>query len=286
MENGLKYKISEELSRLADKRSLNSLSHRTGVSAATLSHMINGKWKLIRDEMWRKVMITLKIDFNWVTAETANLKGMVELLESAQARSFSLAISYNAGSGKSHAYRHYERTHANVVHIECKKYWSKKSYVRNLLVSAGINPEGTTEEMIERFLEHLRGLESPILIIDQADKLKDPSLDLFMDFYNDLDGYCSFILSGVPALEIRLMRGKQRDKSGYAEYWSRIGRRTIRLNPVSIKDVRMICEANGVKDEQEISEIFNTCEGDLRRVKKSVERYFLMREKAVAKVEN
>jgi len=278
MNDELKYKISDEISTLADKRSLNSLSHRTGVSTATLSHMVNGKWSLIRPEMWRKVQISLKIDFNWKTANTTNLRGMFELLENAQSRSFSLAISYNAGTGKSHAYRSFERSHPNVIHVECKKYWSKKSYVKNLLVNAGIDTSGTTEEMIERFLAHLRSLEKPLLIIDQADKLKDPSLDLFMDFYNDLDGYCGFILSGVPALDRKLRRGNQRDKSGYAEYWSRIGRKTIPLNPIQLADVERICKANGLDDRTEIQTIFNTCEGDLRRVKKSVNQYFMLQQ--------
>ncbi|MFK5855410.1 MAG: ATP-binding protein [Bacteroidota bacterium] len=282
MDDSIKYKISEELQKWAGKRSLNSLAHRTAVSSATLSHMINGKWKLIRAEMWRKVQISLKINFNWNTAHTANLKGVCELLESAQERSFCLAISYNAGAGKSHAYRQYESNNDNVILIECKKYWSRKSYVKNLLINAGLDSDGKTDELIERFINHLIGLEKPILIIDQADKLNDPSLDLFMDFYNELDGYCSFILSGVPALEKRLLKGKLRDKSGYAEYWSRIGRKTIHLRPINFKDVKDICLANHLDDDSKIQEIFNTCEGDLRRVKKSVERHFILEEKAIA----
>jgi len=280
MTEELKYKVSEELALMAKKRSLNSLANRTGVSSATLSHMINGKWALIKDAMWRNVMITLRINFEWKSANTGNLIGVQELLNSAQQLSICLAISYNAGAGKSHAYRTYEAKAPNVVLIECKKFWSRKSYIKNLLINAGLDASGTAEEMIERFMSHLRGLEKPMLIIDQADKLNDPSLDLFMDFYNDLDGYCSFVLSGVPALEKRLMRGKQRDKSGYAEYWSRIGRKTIKLNPVTLKDVREICVVNGLDDEARIQEIFNTCEGDLRRVKKSVEQYFLLKNKS------
>jgi len=280
MDDSIKYKISEELAAWADKRSLNSLAHRTGVSSATLSHMINGKWKLIRAEMWRKVQISLKINFNWNTAPTSNLNGINQLLASAQSKSFCLAISYSAGAGKSHAYRYYESENNNVILIECKKYWSRKSYVKNLLINAGLNPDGKTEELIERFMNHLMGLEKPILIIDQADKLSDPSLDLFMDLYNELDGYCAFILSGVPALEKRLRRGKLRDKSGYAEYWSRIGRKTIPLNPINYNDVEQICKANNLEDEATIQEIFNLCEGDLRRVKKSVEQHFILKEKA------
>ncbi|MDP2723170.1 MAG: AAA family ATPase [Bacteroidales bacterium] len=282
MNEELKYKVSEELSRMAKKRSQESLAHRTGVSTATINHMINGKWKLIKDAMWRNVMITLRINFTWKTANTGNLIGVHELLHSAQQLSICLAISYNAGAGKSHAYRSYETKADNVVLIECKKFWSRKSYIKNLLINAGLEPTGTAEEMVERFMSHLRGLEKPMLIIDQADKLNDPSLDLFMDFYNDLDGYCSFVLSGVPALEKRLLRGKQRDKSGYAEYWSRIGRKTIHLNPVTIKDISEICMVNGLTERDKIQEIFNTCDGDLRRVKKSVEQYFLLKNKSIS----
>jgi DNA transposition AAA+ family ATPase len=120
-------------------------------------------------------------------------------------------------------------------------------------------------------------MDKPLIIIDQMDKLKDAQMDLFMDFYNDLSGHCGFVLSGVPALKKRVLSGVNRDKIGYAELWSRVGRKFIELDKTSKKDVQLICEANGVKDAMVISEAYNACGGDLRTVRRHIEHYFLTR---------
>lgn len=268
--------IVNEIVRLVEKTSQKKLSIKAGVSNATISQMVNGKWALIADEMWRKVQVTLRIDTSWKTAETQNYKLLMQLLNAAKKMHMSVALSHDAGFGKSHTYKDFDRMHENVIYVECKNYWSKKSYIKNLLIASGIEFNGTTEEMIEAFISHVMGLESPIVIIDQMDKLKDPQMDLFMDFYNELYNHCAFFISGVPALKKRILRGVQRDKIGYREIWSRIGRKFIELDQTSLKDVRLICNVNGVEDEDLIHQAFNLCEGDIRRVRRSVEQYYLM----------
>lgn len=272
----MKKEVTQEVARLAKATSQNKVAAKAGVSSATISQMINGRHDQIADEMWRKVKSTLNITTGWNIAPTKNLKGITSLLTSAQDRNLSIAIAYNAGSGKSSAYRLYARTNPNVIYIECKNYWSKKSYVKNLLKALGHKPYGTTEEMIETFINQIKSLRSPILIIDQFDKLKDPSLDLFMDFYNDLEDHCAFVVSGVPALEKRIIRGVQHDKIGYRELYSRVGRKFIKLDPINISDVSLICNANGVDSKEDIQYIFSNSEGDIRRVRKDIERIHIL----------
>lgn len=280
MEKTTKITIVEALKSLSNAHSQNKLAKMAGVSSATISQMINGKWDLIADEMWRKVHSNLRMDLSWNTAATANFSILSELLGGVQMRSLSIAISNDAGTGKSHAYKAYALNFVNVIYIECKNYWSKKSYARNLLTACGLNDSGTTEELIERFIRHLKTLQKPIVILDQADKLKDNQMDLFMDFYNELESSCGFVLSGVPALEKRIKRGVQHDKIGYSELWSRVGRKFISLAKISFNDVSAICIANGLNDQDEIKRIYNSCEGDLRRVRRDVEKYFLIQNAA------
>lgn len=277
-----KESIVQELVRLSQKESQAKIANRIEVSTATISHMINHKWELIRDEMWRKVKNSLNITFGWQTAMTQNFKLLNVYLEAAQTRGISIAISHEPGAGKTHTFENYKNKYHNVIYVVCKTHWTKKIYVKNLLKACGLEPYGTVEELITRFVDHVRKLEMPLIIIDQTDKLKDPSLDLFMDFYNDLDGHCGFVLSGVPAFKKRVERGCRADKIGYRELKSRIGRKFISLDPISFEDVKNICCANGVTQEGLIREIFNTCEGDLRRVKRSIDQHFLMNENKVA----
>lgn len=275
MNHEQKTQIANELSRMSLKISQKQISNQAGVSTALISQMINNNWKLISDAMWRKIQVTLRIDPNWTTAKIQNYNIVYNLLKTAKASSISIAISDKAGKGKTHAYTDFERFHENVIYVECKNYWSKKSYIRQLLISSGLDSLGTTEELINRFIKHLKALNNPLLIIDQFDKLKDPQLDLFMDFYNDLNGHCGFVISGVEALEKRIDKGVNRNKIGYAELYSRIGRKFIKLDPISHKDVQLICKANGVLEADEIDFIYHNCEDDLRRVRRDIDKYKL-----------
>lgn len=267
--------ISKEVARLASKTSQNRVAYNAGVSNATISKVVRGDWSEISAEMWRRLQINLRIDLNWNHARTKNFLGIHELCRTAQKNSLSLAIAEDAGRGKSQAYTIYERENDYVVYIECKNYWSKKQYIETLLSAVGMSTKGTTSELIDRFIKYMKGLYRPLIIIDQFDKLKDSQIDLFMDFYNDLSHNCGFVLSGVKALEKRILNGVNKNKIGFSEIYSRVGRKFIHLNPVNIEEVRMICNANGITDEEYIHFVFNNCEQDLRRVRRDVEKFHL-----------
>lgn len=281
--------ISNELYRLAgdgkkkDKKykfSQVELAIKLGISNGTVSNMINGKWGNISDAMWRKVQGVLKLDTDWNIAPTNNYNLLMELLKNLQKNSLTAAVSYNAGVGKSQTYIQYERYNDNVIYVECKNYWQTKSYIKALLNACGLKAEGTKEEMIEAFIEYVMGLDRPLIIIDQMDKLKEGAFDLFMDLYNDLFRCCGFLISGVPALEKRITRGAKIDKIGYREVLSRINSNFLKLTPIDLNDVREVCVMNGLEDEDEISRIFELCNGDMRFVRKEVNKYFLLKKSA------
>lgn len=277
MNENLKLIISQEVAQLADKLSQQKVAIKSGVSAATINHIINRKWDLIKSDIWYKVQSALRIDPTWNHASTDNYEKLIRLLQKVQSESLSIAISMKEGRSKSHTYRRYERQSDNVIYVECKNYWTKKTYVQALLKAAGLNQHATVGELIENLITHARTLHKPMIIIDQIDKLKDPQLDLFMDFYNDLEGHCAFVLSGVPALEKRILRGVQRDRIGYREMYSRIGRKFISLPEFSLDDVRSVCSANGITDEDTIVEIFNESERDMRRVRREIVKKRLLK---------
>lgn len=268
--------IANELSRLSQKTSQSHMAKLLEVSTALVSQVINNNWKLISDDMWNIMKVRLRIDPSWNTVETQNFNILKSLLKNAQKLGISIAVADTPGKSKTETYSWYWRNNIeNVIYVECKNYWTKKSYIRQLLISAGLSSIGTTEELINRFLKHLKSINHPLIIIDQFDKLKDPQVDLFMDFYNDLNGHCGFCLSGVNHFEIRIEKGVNRNKIGYAELFSRIGKKFIKLDHITYNDVALICKANGVKDEDEIVFIYENCEDDLRRVRRDIDKYKL-----------
>ncbi|MEZ7494476.1 AAA family ATPase [Leeuwenhoekiella aequorea] len=269
--------IVAEVEHLSKMMSQKAVATKAMVSTATISQMIAGNWDLISDDMFRKVQGNLNIDLNWNVALTDNLKEAYHFCRSCKMQGLAILISDNAGKGKSNAYKYFARRNENVVHLECKASWTKKSFVRNLLLAMGVTPQGTCENMLDRFNDTIKRWSSPLLILDQADKLKDPQLDLFMEFYNDHEGHLGIILSGVEALRKRIDRGVQHQKVGYDELFSRVGRRHISLNPISKADVAAVCNANGVDNEEDITYIFDTFGGDFRRVRREIKKIHLSR---------
>ncbi|QQV91540.1 transposase B [Winogradskyella phage Peternella_1] len=268
--------VANELTSLCSKTSQAHMAKMLEVSTALISQVLNNNWKLISNEMWRIIQKRLFIDFDWQTVEINNFQLINHLLKSANNLGISVAISDTAGKSKSETFKHYWKQNINnTIYVQCKTSWTKKTYLKALLIAAGQESYGKTEELLNRFIKHLMSLEHPMVILDQADKLKDPQLDLFMDFYNDLNGHCGFMISGVKALEKRILKGVHQQRIGYEEFYSRIGRKFIELDHLTINDVRLICNANGVEDENEITYIYNNCEDDLRRVRRDIDIYKL-----------
>lgn len=275
--------IVKEVVWRVKKTSQNTVAANAQVSGATISQLKAHNWQHIADNMFRKVQSNLRIDLNWNVAETDNLKEVYHYCNSAQSQGMAICVSDKAGKGKSNGFKYYDRANANVIHLECKRSWSKKSFVKQLLIAMGVNPVGTTEEMLDRFNVQVKKMHQPLLIFDQADKLKDPQLDLFMEFYNDHEAHLGIILSGVKALEKRIDQGRQRNKIGYDEIYSRFGSKYISIDPVSLSDVTKICQANGVDNARDIQIIYDTCGGDLRRVRREIQISKLKNENVTTK---
>lgn len=282
MENIQKHKIVEQLKLMAAKSSQNKLAVKADISAGTLSQMINGKWDLIKDEMWNKVRINLGIQFGWQTGETVNYRLLKDLLKTVQTESSTVCVSHNAGAGKTHSYKDYAKEYPLVIYVEVMRYWTKTRYVKELVRAAGLDDNGTTDTLIERFISYLKKCSyngiKPIVVIDQMDKLGERSFDLVIDIHDSVYKECGFILSGVPALKKRIEAGCRYDKIGYRELKSRINSNYISLPQFSLEDVNNICSVNGVTDEDYIHFVYNNSQGDLRRVRLDIEKYFLRNE--------
>lgn len=275
MENKHKQIIAEHVQFLVNKTSQVKVAGVSKVSNGTISKIVAGSWDSIANAMWLKIKTNLGITWDWNIAPTKNLETVLGLLKNIQTQSMSAMISDKQGIGKTTGYKEYQRLNNNVILIQCKNYWSKKSFARHQLIACGLDPVGTTEEMIETFAEYLSTLKKPLVIYDQFDKLKEVQKDLFMDYYNDLDGQCAFLLSGVKHLAHQEKKGRNRNKMGYAERWSRVGSKSIALDPLTLLDVTNMCVANGLEDKEVIQDVFDNCLGDCRRVKREVVKYFL-----------
>jgi len=243
-----------------------------GVSSATISQMLNGNWDLIKDEMWRNVGAQIGYSSDrWATVRTRNFEDLQTIYNDAQENSLVLAVIGEAGGGKTFAAKHYTEVNRRSYLLCCNEYWNRKLFLTELLGILGRDNAGyTVGEMMHEVVSVLKKMESPLLILDEADKLSDQVLYFFITLYNQLEDECGIVLQATSHLEKRLKRGIKLNKKGYNEIWSRVGRKCVNLTGLSADDIASVCEANGVSDQREIDRIIDDSESDLRRVKRRI----------------
>lgn len=255
----------------SQNKAANSLRN---VSSATISQILNDKWDLIADEMWRRVAAQIGFSTEgWVLVPTTVSNTLYKLLADAQAteqgESEVHAIVGHAGCGKTATAQKYATENRNAYHLVCSEYWNRKTFLLELMEAMGLDSSGyTVNEMVRYIVKELKSQKCPLIIMDEADKLSDQVLYFFITMYNQLEDYCGLVLLATDFLEKRIKRGVQNKRKGYNEIYSRIGRRFIALQGNTYDDQAAICGANGLTDPRAIEKIIDGSESDLRRVKK------------------
>lgn len=246
-----------------------------GVSAATVSQLLNNNWELIKDDMFRNVAAQIKYNPNeWVVVETRDFKRVTRLLQDAQQHANVYAVTGEAGSGKSEALKTYAALNKRAHLLQCNEYWNRKYFLAEMLTAMGRDYSGlTVAEMMQEVVRVLKKQESPLIIMDEADKLTDQVLYFFITLYNQLEDHCGIVLVATDHLEKRIKKGLRLNKKGYKEIYSRIGRKCIELSGLGVTDVTQVCMANGILDKTAIQEIYKDSELDLRRVKRKIHAY-------------
>lgn len=269
-----KQSISEKLEVYCQRMGSQSKAANTlkSVSSATISQVINVNWELITDEMWRNIASQIGwSDNTWEFVETRDAKIINHLLKDSQEFSNVFAVIGGAGTGKTAALKTFAENNNQVYLLQCNEFWNRKYFLAELMSKMGRSYAGLTvsELMMEVVLE-LKKKSTPIIILDEADKLSDQVLYFFITLYNQLEDHCGIVICATDHLEKRIKRGLKLNKRGYQEIYSRIGRKFIKLKGVGSTDVHQVCQANGVTDRAEIKRIFEECEFDLRRVKRCI----------------
>jgi len=274
MNNTEKQQIADRLAEYcaryeSQNKAANSLK---GVSAATISQMLNHNWDLIKEEMWRNVATQIgHTNSQWAIVETRDFRILNMLLSDARDNSNVFAVTGDAGTGKSFALRQFTDENKRVYLLSCNEFWNRKMFLQELLAAMGKDYSGyTVGEMMFEVVRGLKIQDSPLIILDEADKLSDQVLYFFITLYNQLEDHCGIMLIATSHLEKRIKRGIKLNKKGYTEIYSRIGRKFIELKGVGSIDVKAICNANGITEASVIKEIFQNSEGDLRRVKRLI----------------
>jgi len=274
MNNTEKSQIKKELKSYVELKGSQNKAAKTlrGISSATISQMLNDNWDLITDEMWRALKTQISsTSKNWEIVPTRDFNTLQTILNDSQFGKMVFAITGDAGTGKTATVKNYANNNKQTYLLHCNEYWNRKYFLTELATQIGIDVGGlTVAEIMGDIVHELKRQENPIIILDEADKLKDQVLQFFITLYNELEDIIGLILLATNHLKKRIERGVKLNKRGYKEIYSRIGRNFIPLKGVGYSDVLNVCVANGIEDKKQVKEVFENCEGDLRRVKRNV----------------
>ena len=233
------------------------------------------KWGAVSDSMWVKVAGKLGISLSetpWQLVETTNSRQMEEYLYRAQNERMFMAISHQAGQGKSAGVVIYQLYHEAVFYIECEESWSHKQFVLRLAQTLAIPTHGigtnvaVLTDAIIAALKNRSATGRPLLVVDEANKLKPSSLRLFIPLFNKLQGQVGMVLIGAHDLKKQIQGGVRRDARGFDELESRLGRTYWPLVGIFEQDVREICEANGVADIADQQRIWDRMKPDRKPI--------------------
>jgi hypothetical protein len=246
------------------------------VSEATVINIRKGEWESISDDMWRnvgkQVGFNNKSKWQFVPTQAASLQ--IDLLDDAREYGNVYAFTVNSGSGKTFVAEYFEQKRNNVYLISCSEYMNRKTFLQQILEKMGKTNTGlNVPEMMDLIIETSLKKENLLLILDEFDKVSDSILYFFITLYNKLEGNMGIVMMATSHLAKRITNGRRKNKKGYAEIFSRIGRKFIDLPAATEKEVFEIARANGISDPQYLHSIYNECEGDLRRAKRSIHKY-------------
>lgn len=260
-----------------------------GTSAGTVSNILNGKWDNISEDMWRKVSDQVGLvngsEKDWQVVETHAFHEITIALKDAQTFKNVTWVVGEAGCGKTTTARIFGEENREVYYILCSEDLHKGDFVREIAHNMGIRTDGfTVRELWITIQNELIKTDAPLLVFDEADKLIESVFQYFISLYNKIEDKCGVVFLSTDYIKTRIDRGLRCKKRGYKEFYSRIGRKYFELDDTTPHDVYAICVANGLTDEKDINEVIaesNSCEYDLRRVKKSIHR--IKRIKAIRK---
>lgn len=284
----------------AEKNRLGSFSKvakKVGVSEATISLMVNQNWNDITEEMWMRVASAIGYrPEGWQVVQTTNTGIVTYTAMRAKKDSLFMAISHKAGSGKTASLRAYEATNKqnHVFYLSCRE-WAKREFLLNLAKNLGIDGgnkaisvDGLLMAVVEFF--KVRRAYRPLLILDEADKLKSAAFRTLITLYNECEDQVGVLIAGTDHLEKQMNSDAKYNRKGADEIVSRFGRNYIHLVGATLKDVEAIATANGITSAATIKAIYQECEPvkriialesgqkvvevveDLRRVKRAIQR--------------
>lgn len=239
-----------------------------GVSVATVSQYLSGKYQGNCEELDRKVDEMLErqkakvveAKYNAEFVPTLAAKRGMEVMQFAHVEGEINVIFGAAGLGKTQMLKEYARRNSSAVLIEVDPSCTPKVLLRKIAESVGATARGINNELLDSIVSKLKGSER-LLMVDEAELLSTRSLE-FIRRIHDLSGI-GVVLAGMPRLLVNL-KGKNNE---LAQLYSRVGFACDLGNALPDDDLALLAESALGTDEFN-APLIKACKGNARRLSK------------------
>ncbi|MDR3681297.1 MAG: ATP-binding protein [Flavipsychrobacter sp.] len=244
-----------------------------GITTQHVAQVLHNNWEMVTEKTWHQLARRIGFFQNeWNPADTGTHLLLRILFSDAQHFALAYGIAIGNGLGKTFTARQYARENETATIISCSELHNRKTFITALLESLNQPVTGTVPELVQQFADTIAERNEPLLIIDDAHKLKDRVLHFLITIVNCVSDKCGIVIMGNEELSTRIITGARQNREGFAMIYNTIGRRFITLGRPGPNDVDMICRANGVTNADVIDYIKEQCGNSLHGIEHLVQQ--------------
>lgn len=255
-----------------------------GITTSVYSAIKNGQTdRVLSDANWisiaRKLGVSLRGEIEWKVAKTPTFQFITAQLEACQSSGISAILCDLPNIGKTFTARHYVKTHANAIYIDCSQVKTKLKLVRKIAAEFGVDSKGRYSDVYDDLVFYLRSIGQPLIILDEAGDLQYEAFLELKALWNATERCCAWYMMGADGLKEKINRSIECRKVGYTEMLSRYGDRFSKVTPDNGDDrraflneqARIVAKVNA-PEGADIAQIVRKTGGGLRRVYTEIEK--------------
>lgn len=231
-----KQQIVQELENYLVKHKMSATVFvaKSGINEAYITNMRNGSNKIvdteIGDRWFEKVAKFVGFQLTksyWNPVATNQMSAMLSILEDAKEHGLTNVVVGETGCGKTYTASLFAKSNPHDSFIIKVGSSDNLSDLIDKILDKGKIPTSKTKSKningIIKFMQKQKfDGQKPQLIFDECEYMKQPTLGMMKEFYDDLSGHCSIVLVGTDELIDNLDKLRKRKKAGMRQFYRRV----------------------------------------------------------------
>ena len=259
--------FKEKLNSLKANKGLknNEIANITGRSESVISEIINEK-RQFDDKLIYSMMSKLADYFqegDLVTTLRQYVK-MYNIAESCKKASDMRLVVGNTGIGKSVVFKKYASETPDVYYLKVDRPYSWNKFLLEVNRVMGIDiQKKTTTSLLDNIIRkvEISSGNSPVLIIDEAEVLRNPVYKQIKNLHTATEGLLGIIIVGITEVKSRIAKlawldpytwkPNREDSNMYTTFARRL--KVLRVDNIAGEDIAEFCHMKGVVNEEVIT---------------------------------